>query len=226
VAAMAFRSLLQQRIEPGGRPALCDRCQRRGRDRIRRRRRPYKILSPELRRQIEGRKVLYSLNLRFADMRFGLADGFREIQPHAALQKTIDYGETLPRAVHPAVWTRDTGEKVLHVSPWMAEGIEGNVQGDKILAMTGLSTIGARHLHSLHLRRKSCWRAILLTTQARCLLWGRCAPGCFIATRQELSRLISASALPRAELQPVQVASARRPSQGSGIRSGITFLQR
>ena len=90
----------------------------------------YTLLSPELRRQIEDRNILYSLNLRFADMRFGLTDGFREIQPHAALQKTIDYGKKLPRAVHPAVWTRDTGEKVLHVSPWMAEGIEGDETSD------------------------------------------------------------------------------------------------
>ncbi|BBX13779.1 hypothetical protein MNVM_28600 [Mycobacterium novum] len=85
----------------------------------------YKLLTPELRTQIEGHNILYSLNLRFADMRFGLADGFTEIQPHVRLQQTIDYGKKLPRAVHPAVWTRDSGEKVLHISPWMAEGIEG-----------------------------------------------------------------------------------------------------
>lgn len=95
----------------------------------------YKLLSPALRRQIEDSNILYSLNLRFAEMRFGLADGFREIQPHAALQRTIDYGKKLPRAVHPAVWTRDTGEKVLHISPWMAEGIEGDetLGGDALL---------------------------------------------------------------------------------------------
>lgn len=96
----------------------------------------YRSLSPELREQIEGRNILYSLNLRFRDMRFGLAEGFREVQPHVMLQKTIDYGkDNLPRAVHPAVWTRDTGEKVLHVSPWMAEGIEGDETpaGDELL---------------------------------------------------------------------------------------------
>ena len=95
----------------------------------------YRILSPRLRQQIEDRNILYSLNLRFRDMRFGLTDGFREIQPHVALQKTIDYGRQLPRAVHPAVWTRDSGEKVLHVSPWMAEGIEGDEtsEGDQLL---------------------------------------------------------------------------------------------
>ncbi|MED5811051.1 TauD/TfdA family dioxygenase [Mycolicibacterium sp. 050232] len=95
----------------------------------------YRTLSPELRQRIEDRNVLYSLNLRFRDMRFGLADGFREIQPHKALQKTIDYGKKLPRAVHPAVWTRGSGEKVLHVSPWMAEGLEDdeNASGDELL---------------------------------------------------------------------------------------------
>lgn len=95
----------------------------------------YTAISPRLREQIENRNILYSLNLRFADMRFGLTDGFREIQPHARLQATIDYGKKLPRAVHPAVWTRDTGEKVLHISPWMAEGIEGDEtpEGDRLL---------------------------------------------------------------------------------------------
>lgn len=95
----------------------------------------YKILSPGLQQQIEGRNILYSLNLRFRDMRFGLSEGFREVQPHVALQQTIDYGKKLPRAVHPAVWTRGSGEKVLHVSPWMAEGIEGDEtpEGDQLL---------------------------------------------------------------------------------------------
>lgn len=96
----------------------------------------YKSLSPALRQQIEDRNVLYSLNLRFRDMRFGLTDGFREVQPHLRLQETIDYGErNLPRAVHPAVWTRRSGEKVLHISPWMAQGLEGDetADGDELL---------------------------------------------------------------------------------------------
>ncbi|WP_099023035.1 TauD/TfdA dioxygenase family protein [Mycolicibacterium palauense] len=95
----------------------------------------YRALSPELRQRIEDRNVLYSLNLRFRDMRFGLTDGFREIQPHVRLQDTIDFGKKLPRAVHPAVWTRPSGEKVLHISPWMAEGLEGDEtpEGDELL---------------------------------------------------------------------------------------------
>ncbi|MCX2929348.1 TauD/TfdA family dioxygenase [Mycobacterium sp. CVI_P3] len=96
----------------------------------------YQALSPALRQQIEDRNVLYSLNLRFRDMRFGLTDGFREVQPHLRLQETIDFGKkNLPRAVHPAVWTRRSGEKVLHISPWMAEGLEGDetADGDQLL---------------------------------------------------------------------------------------------
>ncbi len=40
-----------------------------------------------------------------------------------------------PRAIHPAVWTRPDGAKVLHVSPWMAEGIAGDETpaGDALL---------------------------------------------------------------------------------------------
>ncbi len=43
--------------------------------------------------------------------------------------------EGKPRAFHPAVWTRDDGKKVLHVSPWMALGIQGqeNEEGDALL---------------------------------------------------------------------------------------------
>ena len=41
----------------------------------------------------------------------------------------------MPRALHPAVWTRASGEKVLHISPWMAEGIAGDETeaGDALL---------------------------------------------------------------------------------------------
>ena len=46
-----------------------------------------------------------------------------------------EYAKTLPRALHPAVWTRDDGRKVMHVSPWMAEGISGQEtpEGDALL---------------------------------------------------------------------------------------------
>jgi taurine dioxygenase len=46
-----------------------------------------------------------------------------------------EQSKTYPRAIHPAVWTRKTGEKVFHLSPWMAMGIEGDEtpEGDALL---------------------------------------------------------------------------------------------
>jgi taurine dioxygenase len=41
------------------------------------------------------------------------------------------------RAIHPLVYRQaETGKKVLHVSPWFADGIEGmeNAEGDALLA--------------------------------------------------------------------------------------------
>jgi taurine dioxygenase len=95
----------------------------------------YKALSPELRTRIEGHNVLYTLDLAYTRMRFGRPKEFREIAVRPGQNEVSDYAKTLPRAVHPAVWTRATGEKVLHVSPWMSVGIEGqeSPEGDALL---------------------------------------------------------------------------------------------
>lgn len=90
----------------------------------------YQALSPELRERIEGHNIIYTLNLAFSDMRFGLPDDFQQLQVHEALTKTAEYAKMLPRAIHPAVWTRENGDKVLHISPWMAVGIEGREDGE------------------------------------------------------------------------------------------------
>lgn len=95
----------------------------------------YKQFPAELRRRIEGKNVIYTLDLLYAHMRFGKPKTFREIRvPQSAYDATA-YAAKLPRAIHPAVWTRASGEKVLHVSPWMAVGIEGheNSDGDALL---------------------------------------------------------------------------------------------
>ena len=96
----------------------------------------YNAVSPELRDKIEGRNIVYTLDLAYANMRFGKPRTFREIVPHPGHYKMTELAKTLPRAIHPAVWTRPTGEKVLHISPWMAVGIEGeeNPEGDALLA--------------------------------------------------------------------------------------------
>jgi len=95
----------------------------------------YSTLSPELRKRIDGRNVLYTLDLAYSRMRFGRPKDFREVIVRPGQNEVSEYAKKLPRAVHPAVWTRSTGEKVLHVSPWMSVGIEGqeSPEGDALL---------------------------------------------------------------------------------------------
>ena len=95
----------------------------------------YKSLSEETRRKIDGLNVVYTLNTIFAEMRFGLPTGFREIRIPQASHNATAHGRTMSRALHPMVWTRKTGEKVLHVSPFMAAGIHGHEdpEGDRLL---------------------------------------------------------------------------------------------
>jgi taurine dioxygenase len=96
----------------------------------------YQKLSPDLREKIEGRGVLYRLNLLYEQMRFGLPESFRKLHTPAKQHEITESSQALPRAVHPAVWVRKSGEKVLHVSPWMALGIEGEetAAGDALLS--------------------------------------------------------------------------------------------
>ena len=86
----------------------------------------YQRLSPDLRERIEGHNILYRMNVIMSDFHFGAPDGFKCLSENDSSQAVMDASADVPRAVHPAVWTRASGEKVLHVSPWMAEGIEGD----------------------------------------------------------------------------------------------------
>jgi taurine dioxygenase len=85
----------------------------------------YRDFSPELRAAIEDKEIIYTLNVVYEDMRFGHPDRFRVVANSKAAVEMNKYAKTLPRAIHPAVWTRQDGRKVMHVSPWMSEGIKG-----------------------------------------------------------------------------------------------------
>jgi len=95
----------------------------------------YDAMTPELREAIEGSAVIYSLDMQPDHIRFGRPDNFRVLQVDPHQLAILEQAKVFPRAIHPAVWTRDSGEKVLHVSPWMAEGIEGreDLVGDALL---------------------------------------------------------------------------------------------
>jgi taurine dioxygenase len=85
----------------------------------------FESLSTELREKITGRNVVYQLNLLYEEMRFGLPETFHKLHTPSKQIEITESAKSQPRAVHPAVWERATGEKVLHVSPWMAVGLEG-----------------------------------------------------------------------------------------------------
>jgi len=93
----------------------------------------YKDISPVLREKIERLNMIYTLDLHYARQTFGLPKNFREIRPKSA--KLLEVAKTFPRAIHPVVWQRKSGEKVVHLSPYGARGIEHmeNAEGQALL---------------------------------------------------------------------------------------------
>lgn len=96
----------------------------------------YNAFPKDLLARIEGQNVLYTLNVQYDRMKFGLPPQFSVIQRKPSPPGFEEQALAMPRAIHPAVWTRDSGENVLHVSPWMADGIAGreDAEGDALLA--------------------------------------------------------------------------------------------
>jgi taurine dioxygenase len=90
----------------------------------------YGAISPALRERIEGETVLYAMDVILDHLHYGRPAGLVEVEASPEAQAVMDEFATRPRALHPAVWTRPTGEKVLHVSPWMAQGLAGHEDAD------------------------------------------------------------------------------------------------
>ncbi len=85
----------------------------------------YNAFPKELRDKLEGREILYSLATQYSQMKFGIPPTMKIIRPKPMSEAFNKQAAAMPRAIHPAVWTRKSGEKVLHVSPYMAEGLDG-----------------------------------------------------------------------------------------------------
>ncbi|MDH3706482.1 MAG: TauD/TfdA family dioxygenase, partial [Acidimicrobiia bacterium] len=67
----------------------------------------------------------YAMDVILGNLRYGRPQSFEEVRASpGAIGVMTEYADR-PRALHPAVWTRSSGDKVLHVSPWMAKGIVG-----------------------------------------------------------------------------------------------------
>jgi taurine dioxygenase len=88
----------------------------------------YNALSPDLRNRIDGKNIIYTLDLQFEHMRFGIPKNVKLVE-RAPDNTTYEISKTLPRSIHPAIWKRSDGQKVLHACGYGARGIEGH-EGD------------------------------------------------------------------------------------------------
>lgn len=85
----------------------------------------YNNFPKDLRDKIEGMNIIYTLDTRLSKMRFGV--NFKAAEDTSAtIQALLKEVAIFPRAMHPAVWTRKSGEKVLHIGPWMSVGVENH----------------------------------------------------------------------------------------------------
>jgi taurine dioxygenase len=82
----------------------------------------YRQFPKALRDRIEKLNIIYTLDTRLSKMRFGVT--FKPLGENPLTKDLLKEVAIFPRAMHPAVWTRKTGEKVMHIGPWMAVGVE------------------------------------------------------------------------------------------------------
>jgi taurine dioxygenase len=105
--------LRAEKIAPeGGLTAFCDGIQ------------IYRDMDADLRAKAEQIEILYTLDMHYERQFFGLPNNFREIKTKN--DDILAVAKTFPRAIHPAVWARESGEKVLHMTPYGCRGVVGN----------------------------------------------------------------------------------------------------
>jgi taurine dioxygenase len=95
----------------------------------------YKAFPKDLLARIEGKEIAYTLHTQYDELKYGRPGHYRMIEPKPSPPAFKQQAAAMARAIHPAVWTRPTGEKVLHVSAYMARGILGmeNAEGDELM---------------------------------------------------------------------------------------------
>jgi taurine dioxygenase len=96
----------------------------------------WELLPDEIKARIEGLSVVYSYQPDFTRAKFGRRVD-RLVRMSTLFRKGMDHPSVQARAIHPLVYRQpETGKRVLHVSPWFADGIEGmeTAEGDALLA--------------------------------------------------------------------------------------------
>ena len=92
----------------------------------------YKAFDPALMARLEGLDILYTLDVRLTQQKFGrIFRTFGDLESQAG---NVEEAKTFPRALHPAVYTLPNGQKCAHFGPWMAVGIAGHedAEGDAL----------------------------------------------------------------------------------------------
>ena len=87
----------------------------------------WNALSSEWQAKAERLHIIYHEALMFHRQHFGELSTLRQLNLQREAGQLIAAAEDRRRAVHPAVWQRASGEKVLHICPWQAVGIEGRL---------------------------------------------------------------------------------------------------
>ncbi|TPG32482.1 TauD/TfdA dioxygenase family protein [Mycolicibacterium hodleri] len=96
----------------------------------------YDTLDEDLKESIEGLHVLYGYDLDPADQKFGRRHEVKVLRFERAVLSILARRGDFPTVRHPLVYTqRETGRKVLNLSPWFALGIDEmpGAEGDELL---------------------------------------------------------------------------------------------
>lgn len=94
----------------------------------------YDALPDDLKARIDGLNVIYAYSRDSSESKFGEKPD-RRVRLSDFQSKTMNH-TTRSRVIHPMVYVQEqTGRKVINVSPWFADGIEGmeNQEGDALL---------------------------------------------------------------------------------------------
>ena len=95
----------------------------------------YDALPLDLKERIDDLSVIYRYSLDSTESKFGNQPD-RRVSLNDFQANTTRHYLSRPRAIHPMVYVQEqTGRKVVNVSPWFADGIEGmeNEEGDALL---------------------------------------------------------------------------------------------
>ena len=92
----------------------------------------YNDMDPAIRAKMEGLYLHYNLDLRYTHQQFGLPANFRQTRYHESKLHELTAGD--PCSIHPALWTRSTGEKVFHMTGYGCRGCNGD-KSDAVFPM-------------------------------------------------------------------------------------------